>query len=97
MIRFGGEIKMTTHKKSAAKTIAKGAAGVAAAAGVVAGVAAMADKETRNTLIKGAEKVVDAATSKKVSEAVGGQYQSAAHQIRLATKKKSTQKKIDSK
>ncbi len=88
---------MTDQKRTTAKTIATGAAGVAAAAGVVAGVAAMADKDTRKTIIKGAQKVMDAATSKEVTGALGEPFQSTAHQIRLAAKGKSAkgQKKSD--
>ena len=84
---------MANQHKTTAKKIATGAAGVAAAAGVVAGVAAMADKDTRKTIIRGAQDVVKAATSKEVAGMMGEQYQSTAHQIRLAGKKKSTKQK----
>lgn len=87
---------MADQKGSTTKTIVTGAAGVAVAAGVVAGVVAMADKDTRKTVIKGAQDLYKSATSteaKEVTAAIQDQYKTTAHQISLAGKKKSSDSK----
>ncbi len=70
---------MANQKHFSAKTIATGAVGVAAAAGVVAGVVALSDKNTRSTVIKGA---------KDMTNALQKQYKTTVHQISLSKKKK---------
>lgn len=71
-------------RESAAKTIARGAAGLSIALGIVAGAAALLDRDMRQNLAKGAKRAARTMrkTAKGFGEIAQERYQVTAHQLR---------------
>lgn len=88
--RRGG--KGNRGRESAAKTIAKGAAGLSIASAVMAGAAALLDRDMRQNLAKGAKRAARTMreTAKDFGEIAQERYQVTAHQLRSGRKSRKT-------
>lgn len=80
--------KGNSGRESAAKTIAKGAAGLSIASAVMAGAAALLDRDMRQNLAKGAKRAARTMkeTAKDFGEIAQERYQVTAHQLRSGRK-----------
>lgn len=83
-----------TGRDDVKRNIARGAAGVALAAGAVATGVALANRNTRRKLTTGAKKAVRGFRRIRGTLSEGGRYQAVAHRIGVGLRKKGRRREM---